>query len=88
MIEDDVTPERLQKLADLLSNRVLDRTGFHETFHWLQKDVTELGYSTVAEFVEDYEWASTLADAGMLDDYLPASDEPDFEVFSVTFPKP
>lgn len=84
----ELKPAELQKLADLLTTPVLNRTGFHEMFGWLQKDVQELGYSSVSEFIEDYELADTLRDFDLLDDYLPPSDDPEFEVYTVTFPKP
>ena len=67
----NLTPEKLQKLADLLRTPVLDRTGFHEMYCWLQKDIHELGYTSVSEFVLDYELADDLYTHGLLDDYLP-----------------
>jgi hypothetical protein len=88
MRDEKPSPAQLQKLADLLTTPVLNRTGFHEMFCWLQKDVQELGYTSVSEFIEDYEWADALRDFDMLDDYLPPNDEPEFEVYTVTFPKP
>jgi len=72
---DQLTAAKLQKLADLLTTPVLDRTGFHEMYCWLQKDVRELGYTTVSEFIEDYEWADALRDNDMLDDYLPKQED-------------
>lgn len=72
---DQLTAAKLQKLADLLTTPVLDRTGFHEMYCWLQKDVHELGYTTVSEFIEDYEWANALRDNDMLDDYLPKQED-------------
>lgn len=67
----NLTHEKLQKLADLLRTPVLDRTGFHDMYCWLQKDVHELGYTSVSEFVLDYELADDLYTNDLLDDYLP-----------------
>lgn len=60
-----------QKLAALLTTPVLDRTGFHGMFCWLQKDVRELGYGSVLEFIAEYEEAQDLLDMGLLDDFMP-----------------
>jgi hypothetical protein len=73
----NLTPEKLQKLADLLYTPVLDRTGFHDMFDWLLKDVHELGYGSVSDFVLDYELASGMRDVDLLDEYLPPNDEDD-----------
>lgn len=71
----NLTPEKLQNLADLLRTPVLDRTGFHDMYCWLQKDVAELGYTSVSEFALDYELAETLHSVGELDAYLPEDDD-------------
>jgi hypothetical protein len=83
--EPEPTPEVLKKLAELFQSKVIGQ--FTHTFCWLQKDVAELGYGSVSEMVVDYEMAEWCFDEGLLDPYLEQS-EPDFEVLSVTFPKP
>ena len=71
----NLTPEKLQKLADLLRDPVLDRTGFHDIYCWLQKDVHELGYTSVSEFVLDYELADDLHSHDLLDAFVPPEDD-------------
>lgn len=62
----DFTPEDLHRLSQLLEEPVLDRTGFHLIYHWLLKDVHELGYLSVSDFVTDYELAIYLDDNDLL----------------------
>jgi hypothetical protein len=84
----ELTPAELQKLADLLCDKGLDFWGFHNVWGSVQKNLPD-GYSTMAELCCDYELAETLHSVGMLDAYMPSDDdEPEFEVYTVTFPKP
>lgn len=85
---EDLTPEVLQKLATLLTDGALDFNGFSTIWSTLQKDVAEMGYSSVSAMVADYELADTLWSTGLLDDYLPKEvGEADFSAYTVTFPK-
>ena len=73
---DDLTPDKLQKLADLLCDKGLEFWGFHHTWGSVEKDMPA-GYFTMAELCADYELATVLHSVGELDAYMPPDDEND-----------